>query len=257
VGGVIRVHRAARGRRDRATGIPARALLAAFAALVLALVAPAATLAAGAKGQSSPENYREEIRPLKPPVQGVDLRSEGGDQFLLLTNRSDQAVTVIGYDGDPYLRFLPSREVDVNLRSPSKYLNEDRFGTLNVPQSARPGVAPKWQRVSGNGSYKWFDHRIHWMERTRPPQVKDPNKKTKVFDWEVPLKVGGRTVSAAGTLNWIPDSSSSGISAAAIAGIAAGALLLLALGGWLATRRRRPAGGGPREKREKAPKEAW
>lgn len=245
--------------------MPSRGLplltFAAAAGAALALLLGFATVDAGAaSGASADRNFEEALSPLKPPVPGVELRSEGGDRFLVLRNRGDQTVTVIGYDGDPYLRFLPGGEVDVNVRSPSKYLNEDRFGTLNVPASARPNAAPRWQRVAGDGTYRWFDHRIHWMERSRPPQVKDPAKRTKVFDWEVPLKVGGRPVSAAGTLNWVPSSSSSGLSGAAIAAIVAAAVLALALAAWLVTRRRRPAGPGPHEPhepREKTPKEAW
>src|SRR5207247_3739257 len=134
---------------------------------------------------------------------------------------------VTGYDGDSYLRFQPNRVVEVNLHSPSKYVNEDRFGTLQPPAGAIPGAKPKWKVVATNGTYKWFDHRIHWMEKSVPPQVKDQGKKTKIFDWQVPLEVNGKPVRAAGTLFWIPDSSS-GTSAGLIVAIVAAALLALA-----------------------------
>jgi hypothetical protein len=38
------------------------------------------------------------------------------------------------------------------------------------------------------------------MARTVPPQVKDEAERTKVFDWKVPLSVGGRPARLSGTL---------------------------------------------------------
>ena len=219
----------------------------------LAALAGLVPLAARAANESYPQNYKTQLRSLDPPVQGLKLTTAGGDRYLVLTNGSGKTTVVTGYDGDPYLRFQPNRVVEVNLHSPSKYVNEDRFGTLQPPPSAIPGATPKWKVVATNGSYKWFDHRIHWMERSLPSQVKDRGKKTKIFDWEVPLKVAGKPVRAAGTLFWIPNSSS-GMSAALIAAIAAAVLLVLVAVALLLRRRGRPVVDRPREK---APKEAW
>jgi hypothetical protein len=240
---------ARRRRGDRAVSITTALALAALCVALLAAIAPLAS----AKNQGYPQNYKTEIRALKPPVPGLELSTTGGDRFLVLANGTGKNVVVTGYDGDAYLRFLSNRVVEVNLHSPSKYVNEDRFGTLQPPASARPGAAPKWKAVSRNGSYRWFDHRIHWMEKSVPPQVKDTARRTKIFDWEVPLKVDGKPVIAAGTLTWVPDSSS-GTSTGLIVGIAAGVLALLAASAVLLRRRRRPSADRPRDK---APKEAW
>jgi hypothetical protein len=208
---------------------------------------------AGAKDESYPANYKTEVRALKPPVSGLVLEATGGDRFLRLTNGSGKTVVVNGYDDDPYLRFEPNKVVEVNVHSPSKYVNEDRFGTLQPPASAIPGAKPKWKVVSTNGTYQWFDHRIHWMERSIPPAVKDKDKRTKIFDWNVSLKVDGRPVVAAGTLTWVPDSSS-GSSTWIIVAIVAAAVLVLAAIFVLLRRRGRAA---PRPARERAAKEAW
>jgi hypothetical protein len=221
-------------------------------ALALAALTP---LAAHAASESASTHYRSELRKLSPPVSGLELKTSGGDRFLVLDNGSGKTTIVTGYDGDQYLRFRPNRVVEVNLRSPSKYVNEDRFGTLQPPASAVPGAKPKWKVVATNGSYRWFDHRIHWMDKKPPPQVKDQGKKTKIFDWEVPLKVGGRPVLAAGTLLWVPDSSSSsGTSTGLIVAIVAAALIALVAVFLLLHRR---GGRVPGPPREKAAKEAW
>ena len=47
------------------------------------------------------------------------------------------------------------------------------------------------------------DHRIHWMSPVVPPQVKDQEKRTKIFDWQVPIEVGSRRGAVAGELFWV------------------------------------------------------
>jgi hypothetical protein len=222
----------------------------------LSLLAPAA--ARGADGASE-KNYQTKVDALKPAVQGLQVTTQGGDRYLVVRNGTGKTVAIQGYDGEPYLRFLPSGEVLANANSPAKYLNGIRFGTpdtVTIPRSALVGGKPKWVKVSTGGSYKWFDHRIHWMEKQPPPVVKDRSKRTKIFDWKVPGQVGSTPVTIAGTLSWVPAaSSSSGLSAGAIAAIAVAVLVLLATLGLLLRRRARRAPVGPRE--EKTAEEAW
>jgi hypothetical protein len=220
------------------------------------LLVPAATQAAG---EPTTKNYQTKLASIKPDVKGLIVSTEGGDRYLVVKNQTGKVVLVPGYDNEPYLRFLPSGEVQANASSPAKYLNAIRFGTPNnvtIPTSALASTKVKWEKVAGNGSYKWFDHRIHWMEKNPPANVTDKSKRTKIFDWKVPAKVGGTPVTLAGTLSWVPatSDSSGGLSGAAIGGIAAGALVLLAAV-VLVLRRRRPLTTSQRS--EKAAEEAW
>jgi hypothetical protein len=97
------------------------------------------------------------------------------------------------------------------------------------------------------------------MERGTPPQVKDEGVRTKIFDWRVPMTVGTGAVTALGTLEWVPESSSGSSSTGLIVALAvAGALALATLAFFLGRRRRPAAAGqpvtGPRRQEEK---EAW
>lgn len=224
--------------------------LAALAGLVAAMLVTAIPASAKDAG------IRSELRGTKPAVSGLELEVSGGDRFLLLRNGTGKQVIVKGYEDEPYLRFLPNRVVEENLRSPSKYANEDRYALTPLPPQANSAAKPKWKPVSKDGSYRWFDHRIHSMEKGTPPQVKDEGVRTKIFDWRVPMSVAGAPVAAVGTLEWVPAESSGSNTALLVALIAAAVLLIAGLGFMLGRRRPRaaPAAGGMPRRRET---EAW
>jgi MYXO-CTERM domain-containing protein len=107
---------------------------------------------------------------------------------------------------------------------------------VKVPANARPGATPQWQVVDRAGRFQWHDHRIHWMSKVPPTQVADRSKRTKVFDWNVPLQVGTTKSTIDGTLFWQP-TAGGGAPVGAYAGL--GAIALLGLGAVALVRRRR------------------
>jgi hypothetical protein len=118
-----------------------------------------------------------------------------------------------------------------------------------VDESAKP----VWKVIGKGGEYAFHDHRVHYMGTGTPPQVKDTSAKTKVFDWRVPMRVGGKPVAATGTLTWIPTpDESGGIGTAQIVIAVIAVLLAAGLAFFLLRRRMRPApaGGAPPDKRE-------
>ncbi|HUA75755.1 MAG TPA: hypothetical protein VL988_13450 [Solirubrobacteraceae bacterium] len=236
----------------------ARPLLALLAVCALALGPAAVTGAAAAtttgdesqsplNDQGSSPNYRSTITSVSPPAHGLGLQVLQFSDRLLLRNQTGKTVTVDGYEGEPYLRFQPGGAVEVNMRSPAYFLNQSFYGNVTVPPSASAKAAPRWQLVDRTGQYEWHDHRIHWMSPALPPQVKDKGKRTLIFDWRVPIAVGGRPGDVAGRLFWEPNSSSAPVAAIAIGG----AIVVLGLLLVLTVRRRRgsphpaaPGGGG-------------
>jgi hypothetical protein len=121
-----------------------------------------------------------------------------------------------------------------------------------VPASADAAAAPQWKVVERTGRYEFHDHRIHWMGASTPSQIKDKSKRTKVFDWTVPVRTATTKASIDGQLFW--RGSAGGAPTGAFAGLA----LIVVLGGAavVVVRRRRTAADGgaaaapPRE-------EAW
>jgi MYXO-CTERM domain-containing protein len=144
-------------------------------------------------------------------------------------------VTVQGYNGEPYARVLGNGTVELNQRSPAYYLNDDRYADVKVPASADPKAPPQWKVIDRTGSVQWHDHRMHWMSQSLPPQVKDKSKRTKVFDYSIPLQIGNQPGAIKGTLVWQPEQSSAPVGMF----IGLGVLALLAVGGVVFARRRR------------------
>jgi hypothetical protein len=211
------------------------------AGFLLALVAGTAS----AHGGNS--KFRSEFRSIQPAVSGIRVDVLNYDDRLLMINRSGKTVAISGYEREPYARLKADGTVEVNRRSPTHYLNEERYGGTPVPQSADPKAPPQWQVISRTGRFEWHDHRIHWMSKdTVPPQVKDQDKRTEVFDWSVPIRVGSRPARLTGTLFWQP-ATASGVPTAAIVALVVLVALTVAL--FFVTRRRRAA-AAPRPRRQ-------
>ncbi len=217
----------------------------------LALGAVAALLAAPAASahQGNP-NFRSILDGVTPAVHGLRLQVLNYDDRFELTNRSGQTVTVQGYNGEPYARVLADGTVEVNRRSPAYYLNDDRYADVKVPASADASAPPQWAVVDRTGDLQWHDHRMHWMSTKLPPQVKDKSKRTKVFDYAIPLQVGARKGAIKGTLFWQPVDGGG-----PAPGMFVALAVLAALGAGLVVVVRRRRGGGEREPAEAA--EAW
>jgi hypothetical protein len=204
-------------------------LIAALSALIALAAAPAANA-----HQGNP-NYRSVVERVTPKLPGLRLQVLNLDDRLELQNTTGKTVTIQGYQGEPYARVLGNGTVEVNRNSPAFYLNDSRTSTGKVPANAKPRAVPDWQIVDRAGRFQWHDHRIHWMSTIPPKQVTDKSKRTKVFDWKVPVQVGATKGSIDGTLFWA--GTGGGAPIAAYGGLAA--IALLGLGAVAVVRRRR------------------
>ena len=210
-----------------------RTVIAAAAAALLLAGAPLA----GAH-QGNP-NMRSEVTAITPKTEGVTVTVLNNDDRLELHNTSGKDVVVLDYKEQPYVELKADGTVSVNTNSEAHYLNDDRYGDVKVP--ANLGSEPKWKRLSKTGRFEWHDHRMHWMSRSRPPQVSDENAETHIFDWRVPITIAGAEGQIGGTLDWVP-LPGGGLPTGLIWGSAA-VLILLCIAVFV-TRRRRDAGPG-------------
>ncbi len=245
-----------------------RLMLALFAALTLSLTVAAA--AAGTNQPSTQESgnpindqgssyhYRTYVTSVTPTAPGLSVEVLEFADRLLLRNHTGKTVIVYGYSGEPYARLLPNGSTEQNGRSPAVYLNTNFYANVTVPKSASATAAPRWESLDRAGQFEWHDHRIHWMSPVTPPQVKDKNKRTKIFDWTVPIKVGSQPGAIKGELFWVPQGSNASTGTVAVLAAIVAALLL----GAILVRRRRKGGGSRGEPEAGSPeppaqREAW
>jgi hypothetical protein len=205
--------------------------------------------------QGSSYDYRSYITSVNPKVPGLSLEVLEFADRILLRNNTGKTVTVYGYSGEPYARVQPNGTTEQNVRSPAVYLNTNFYANVTVPASAGASDPPKWVVVDRTGQFEWHDHRIHWMSPVTPPQVTDKSKRTKIFDWSVPIAVGAQKGAIDGELYWVPESSKAPTAAIVVFVV----LIALALAFVVWVRRRRASSSRPGSNDGAAPAggEAW
>lgn len=191
--------------------------------------------ASTALGHEGNSNFRSEIESVHPDVPGIGFEVLNYDADIELTAEEGHEVLVYGYEDEPYARILRDGTVQKNRRSPSTYLNADRYAEAPVPKIADPDAPPVWETVDESGTLRWHDHRSHYMAKGTPPQVEDESVRTKVFDYEIPLRIDGRKGAIEGTLFWVGPADTS----KAPFLIAGAAIVLLGGAAVLIARRRR------------------
>ncbi|MCP3994094.1 MAG: hypothetical protein GY722_03375 [bacterium] len=160
-------------------------------AAVLAALWMVTGVAAAAADPPGPTEYLSEVTEIDPAVPGIAVEIVGGDSFVVLSVDRGVVVDVVGYAGEPYLRFLADGTVEENRLSPSKYLNEGRYAISEQPDDADVDADPEWVVVAEDGSFAWHDHRTHWMN-DMPPPGRGPGD--QVAEGVVPLMVNGDEV---------------------------------------------------------------
>jgi hypothetical protein len=232
-----------------------RAVVAGLVALVLG-AGPAAA------DPPAPGDYSSRITAVDPPLEGVAIEVVGGDAFLEMVVDPGIEVVVLGYEGEPFARVRSDGTVEQNRRSPATYLNDDRYGRVDIPTELAgvdvTALEPIWDQVGDSGRYAWHDHRIHWMAPDAPPTV----GRGEEFDWSdvVPLVVDGARHEVAGAIRyhettsplpWLAGGALLAVAAAVLlrgrsrvgAAVAAGAGVLASVVAW-ATWDLAPAGVG-------------
>jgi len=195
-----------------------RTLLVSWLIGVSMLLIGSTPAAADAPG---PTDYRTEVKAIEPATDQFEIEIVGGDSFVLLRQRQPVTIEISGYNGEPYLRFLPDGTVEQNRRSPAVYLNEERYGTDELPAIADATASPEWEVVADGGSYAWHDHRAHWMLSSRP-FGKEPGD--QILEAVVPAFVDGVEVDIVMASYWQSAPSPVPFVAGAVAGLA-GALV--------------------------------
>jgi hypothetical protein len=219
----------------RTTRTP-RVLRGGLALAAVTLFALAVCSAAAAHGGGGALGFRSAVTGVSPATAGIVVTVQDSDDRLQLRNETGKPLVILGYEGEPYLKFDDGRVVR-NERSPATYLNDDRYGNVELPPEADAKAPPVWSEVAQKETYEWHDHRIHWMSSTLPPKVAAAKDQPQhVFDWKVPATLDRKPLTIAGSLDYEPPPSGRPT-------YLLGVLVVVAVGGaaavWLRRRRER------------------
>jgi hypothetical protein len=171
------------------------------AVLVGATAGPAAAHVIGTGAR--PTNYRTGVRGIEPAVPGLEARNLTGDR-LELVNETGEEVLVLGYRLEPYLRVGPDGAFE-NRRSPSAYANRFATTPASIPAEFDPAAAPEWRRIGDRPRVAWHDHRAHWSGPDPQAVTAAPGRRHVVTpNWQVPMRLGERTLLLEGDVTWVP-----------------------------------------------------
>lgn len=212
-----------------------------YAIIVAAALAFISGFAGPAGAHQGNSDFRSVVNGITPGALARGLKAEvvNFDDHVVLENRSGSNVEILGYDSEPYARLLADGRVEVNLNSPTHYLNQDRYADVALPDRADPKARPQWKEVGSDGRFEWHDHRSHYMSEGIPAQVKDESAKTEIFEYRIPLRVDRAPAWIEGTLYWQGRNDQIQILPFLLLGV-----LVLAGGALLYIRRRRGARDG-------------
>jgi hypothetical protein len=121
---------------------------------------------------------------------GLHAEVLDGDVKLWLGVPAGRVVVVLGYAGEPFLRF-DRRGVWLSEGSPTA-VSQGLHGA--GPQPAPAGAPPRWRLVSGDHAYAWHDHRL------LPPGA--VTSRTPIA-WTVPMIVDGRRTAIRGDARYV------------------------------------------------------
>lgn len=164
----------------------------------LAAVLAAASLAVPANAHEGDPNVFTRVDAITPPLPGVTVEVRAGvaDQ-LLVVNTTDQPVEVLNDAGRAFLRIGPETvQADHNVAD--WHTSNSPLGLARTPA---PTTKQDWRVVARGNSWGWFDHRLHDRAYQRPPSA---TTTTRLADWAIPLRHGGRAVAVKGHVEYRP-----------------------------------------------------
>ncbi|MBW4934969.1 hypothetical protein KZO34_09910 [Marinobacter sp. F4206] len=115
---------------------------------------------------------------------------------LFLSYRGDAPLTLMGEQGEPFLRFSP-QGVEANRHSPT-WARAAPAGSPSFVETSGEADA-RWARISEGRSYGWIDPRTAYADT-----VEDPTRPGVVKDWRIPIRIGDESSRIEGVTEWFP-----------------------------------------------------
>jgi hypothetical protein len=192
---------ASQRRRTPHRLVAAAGALAAVAAGVLAVEV---VVAPPAGAHFSDPTVHPVIDAVDPAVPGVTVQLAASvTAQLVVANPTPTPVSVLDPNDEPFLRIGPDG-VFANKASAWWYLTNSPNGDATVPPDAHRGAPARWEQVSAEPAWGWFEHRLHPTARHAPADIVRTHKTTTLARWSVPFSYGGEPFAVTGRIVYQP-----------------------------------------------------
>ncbi len=179
-----------------------RRLLAWGLAAVAIGLGPGAGVALG-HGESSPTIVTL-VDEVAPATEGLEVAVRpGAAARLTAVNETGDELEVLGFDGEPFLRIGPGGTF-ANVNHIDWYRSGNPDGRASPPDDADIGGDPRYERVSRESEWAWFDHRLHPGEVQVSDEAFEAQRTARLDDWTVPLRLGGEEAEVRGHVEFRP-----------------------------------------------------
>lgn len=121
---------------------------------------------------------------------------------LFVSYRGDAPVTLMGEQGEPFLRFTP-HGVEANRHSPTWAAVAPAGSPSFVADKDDAGA--RWATISSGSSYGWIEPRAAYAGK-----VENPTQPGVVKHWQIPIRIGDRSSRIEGLTKWFPVQSVAG-----------------------------------------------
>jgi len=138
------------------------------------------------------------------PSAGVRVSvAPGAVPGIFLASTGRRPVTVIGREGEPFLRFTRDEGTEVNLRSPS-HVDAQRLRGEPPEVPADSQAKPRWRQVEDVPQYAWPETRARYGPGQPPDEIVRSSEPTVLTNWAVPLDIGSERFDLRGRTSWVP-----------------------------------------------------
>jgi len=139
-----------------------------------------------------------------PSQESLDVVVRPGPAArLAATNDTGKDLEVLGFDGEPFLRIGPTGTF-ANVNHLDWYRSGNPDGQATPPPGADIGGAPKYERVSAEPEWAWFDHRLHPGTVQISPEALKAQRTARLDEWIVPARLAGEAVEVKGHVEFRP-----------------------------------------------------
>jgi hypothetical protein len=184
--------------------VAAAGAFAVFTAGVLAVLAVDAVGAPPAGAHASDPAVHPVIDAVEPPVPGVTVQiATSVTAQLVVANPTPTPLSVLDVNEEPFLRIGPDG-VFANKASPWWYLTNSPNGDATIPEDAHPGAPARWEQVSTEPAWGWFEHRLHPKVRHVPPDAARTRETATLARWSVAFSYGEQTFRVKGRIVYEP-----------------------------------------------------